>query len=47
MSIEAAAHGADAILLIAAMLDELQMRRFRELAAAYRHGGAGGSAQCR
>ena len=31
--IEAAAHGADAILLIAALLDELTMRRFRELAA--------------
>jgi indole-3-glycerol phosphate synthase len=30
--IEAAAHGADAILLIAALLDELEMRRFRELA---------------
>jgi len=34
--IEAAAHGADAILLIAALLDELTMRRFRELAAHYR-----------
>jgi len=33
--IEAAAHGADAILLIAALLDELAMRRFRELAAHY------------
>lgn len=33
--IEAAAHGADAILLIAALLDELTMRRFRELAAHY------------
>ena len=33
--IEAAAHGADAILLIAAMLDESEMRRFRELAASY------------
>jgi indole-3-glycerol phosphate synthase len=31
--IEAAAHGADAILLIAAVLDESQMRRFREMAA--------------
>ncbi|HLX45994.1 MAG TPA: indole-3-glycerol phosphate synthase TrpC [Bryobacteraceae bacterium] len=30
---EAAAHGADAILLIAALLDESQMRRFREMAA--------------
>ena len=30
--IEAAAHGADAILLIAALLDEREMRRFRELA---------------
>jgi indole-3-glycerol phosphate synthase len=34
--IEAVAHGADAILLIAALLDELAMRRFRELAAHYR-----------
>jgi indole-3-glycerol phosphate synthase len=34
--IEAAAHGADAILLIAALLDESEMRRFRELAARYR-----------
>lgn len=33
--VEAAAHGADAILLIAAILDEAQMRRFRELAAHY------------
>jgi len=33
--LEAAAHGADAILLIAAILDEAQMRGFRELAAAY------------
>jgi indole-3-glycerol phosphate synthase len=33
--IEAAAHGADAILLIAAILDTAQMRRLRELAAAY------------
>jgi indole-3-glycerol phosphate synthase len=33
--IEAAAHGADAILLIAAILDESQMRRFRELAAKF------------
>jgi len=33
--IEAAAHGADSILLIAALLDELQMRRFRELAAQF------------
>jgi indole-3-glycerol phosphate synthase len=31
--VEAAAHGADAILLIAAVLDESSMRRFRELAA--------------
>jgi indole-3-glycerol phosphate synthase len=31
--IEAAAHGADAILLIAAVLDESAMRRFREMAA--------------
>jgi indole-3-glycerol phosphate synthase len=34
--IEAAAHGADAILLIAAILDVSEMRRFRELAASYR-----------
>lgn len=33
--IEAAAHGADVILLIAALLDELTLRRFRELAAHY------------
>ncbi len=33
--IEAAAHGADAILLIAAILDEASIRRFRELAATY------------
>jgi indole-3-glycerol phosphate synthase len=33
--IEAAAHGADAILLIAALLDELSLRRFRELATHY------------
>lgn len=33
--IEAAAHAADAILLIAAILDENQMRRFRELASRY------------
>lgn len=33
--IEAAAHGADAILLIAAILDEAQMRGFRQLAASY------------
>ncbi len=33
---EAAAHGADAILLIAAILTVEEMRRFRELAAAYR-----------
>src|SRR5215469_828178 len=33
--IEAAAHGADAILLIAAILDEREMRRFRELSARY------------
>jgi len=31
--VEAAAHGADAILLIAAILDERELRRFRELAA--------------
>ena len=34
--IEAAAHGADAILLIAALLEESEMRRFRELAARFR-----------
>ena len=33
--VEAAAHGADAILLIAAILDVAEMRRFRELAARY------------
>jgi indole-3-glycerol phosphate synthase len=33
---QAAAHGADAILLIAAILSELQMRDFRELAERYR-----------
>src|SRR5262249_45346080 len=33
--VEAAAHGADAILLIAAILDETSMRRFRELAASF------------
>lgn len=33
---EAAAHGADAILLIAAALDAAQLRRFRELAGQYR-----------
>jgi indole-3-glycerol phosphate synthase len=34
--IEAAAHGADAILLIAALLEEKEMRHLRELAAQYR-----------
>jgi len=34
--VEAAAHGADAILLIAAILSERQMRDFRELAERYR-----------
>lgn len=33
--VEAAAHGADAILLIAAILSVVEMRRFRELAAGY------------
>jgi indole-3-glycerol phosphate synthase len=33
--IEAAAHGGDAILLIAAVLDESELRRFRELAATF------------
>ena len=36
--VEAAAHGADAILLIAALLDEKELRDFRELAS--RHGMA-------
>jgi indole-3-glycerol phosphate synthase len=34
--IQAAAHGADAILLIAALLDETELRKLRELAARYR-----------
>src|ERR1700719_3942058 len=34
--IEAAAHGADAILLIAALLEEKELRSLRELAARYR-----------
>ncbi len=34
--VEAAAHGADAILLIAAVLSALEMRTLRELAAQYR-----------
>jgi indole-3-glycerol phosphate synthase len=33
--VEAAAHGADAVLLIAAILDVNEMRRFRELAASF------------
>ena len=33
--VEAAAHGADAILLIAAILTETQMRDYRELAESY------------
>ena len=43
--IEAAAHGADAILLIAAILDAAEMRSFRELAAQYGIGVAGGSSR--
>ena len=42
--VEAAAHGADAILLIAAILEEGEIRRLRELAARVRHGRAGGGA---
>ena len=34
--VEAAAHGADAILLIAALLEETELRDLRELAARYR-----------
>jgi indole-3-glycerol phosphate synthase len=34
--VEAAAHGADAILLIAAILDEPQLRSFRQLASTYK-----------
>jgi indole-3-glycerol phosphate synthase len=34
--VEAAAHGADAILLIAALLEENELRKLRELAARYR-----------
>jgi indole-3-glycerol phosphate synthase len=34
--VEAAAHGADAILLIAAILDDRQLRGLRELAVRYR-----------
>ena len=34
--VEAAHYGADAILLIAALLDEAELRRFRELAAHYK-----------
>ncbi len=34
--VEAAAHGADAILLIAAVLDESELRRYRELAAEFK-----------
>ena len=33
--VEAAAHGADAILLIAAILSERELRDFREMAARY------------
>ena len=36
--VEAAAHQADAILLIAALLDESQLRRFREIASLYEMG---------
>ncbi len=34
--VEAAAHGADAILLIAALLEESELRRFREMAKHYK-----------
>jgi indole-3-glycerol phosphate synthase len=34
--VEAAAHGADAILLIAALLEDTELRKLRELAAGYR-----------
>ena len=34
--VEAAAHGADAVLLIAALLNRDQLREYRELAASYR-----------
>ena len=43
--LEAAAHGADAILLIAAILDEREIRDFREAGGALRHERAGGGAQ--
>ena len=43
--LEAAAHGADAILLIAAILSEREIRDFRETGGALRHGRAGGGAR--
>ncbi len=43
--VEAAAHGADAILLIAAILSERELRDFREAAAQLANGRAGGGPQ--
>ena len=42
---EAAAHGADAVLLIAAILDIRQLRNFRELATSFGMASAGRSSQ--